>query len=718
MAKVITLFSTKGGTGKTLISLNLAVSLAKRGKKVLLVDGDCSVVGDMARMLDLKAKKSLADLSYLLRKSKSVNEKDFILKYKGGLDFVPAVLRPQQMHSLPPEGIKEVLSLFSYYDYVVIDGGNAFNERQIRIFDQSNLLLFVVTPDILSIYQTKWALDSLQSFGFPLKMVKIIVNRAKSIASITSQEIKVALSCEIMALVPSEGKYAMLSVNNKVPLVESYPSSKIAHALIKFSYDIIKRKDIYIEHKEPSDIKFKKERKEEEFWQQMGLAEMMGKRWGEADKEEDDMIALKQRIHHRLISNLDLKRLDLSIFSNFQRIEDLRRRAKNLINQILADESNSLLGSAETRRKLIQEIIDEALGLGPLEEFLKDDNITEVMVNNKKEVYIEKDGKIELTNKRFISDEQVKTVIERIIAPLGRHIDESVPMVDARLPDGSRVNAIIHPLSLTGPTLTIRKFRKEVFSPEELIKLNTLTAPMRDFLKACVVSRKNMIVSGGTGSGKTTILNIISSFIGKSERTITIEDAAEIKLPNPHWIRLESRPSNIEGRGSITIRDLFKNTLRMRPDRIIIGECRGSESLDMLQAMNTGHDGSLTTIHANSTHDVLSRLDSLVLMSGVELPIRAIREMVSSAIDVIVHTNRLSDGTRKIVQITELCATEDGKDIALKDIFEFKQTGVDPQGKVLGYFSATGYIPSFFDEFKSRGMDIGKDMFTPERPSS
>jgi pilus assembly protein CpaF len=286
-------------------------------------------------------------------------------------------------------------------------------------------------------------------------------------------------------------------------------------------------------------------------------------------------------------------------------------------------------------------------------------------------------------------------------------------MVDARLADGSRVNAIIPPLSLTGPSLTIRKFRKERYKIEELIDLKTLSAPMSEFIRACVISRKNIVVSGGTGSGKTTILNVLSAFIPGNERIVTIEDAAELKLHQEHWIRLESRPPNIEGKGAITIRDLFRNTLRMRPDRIIIGECRGIETLDMLQAMNTGHDGSMTTIHANSTHDVLTRLDSMILMAGVELPIRAIREMIAAAVDLIIHTARLSDGTRKIIQVTEIAGMKDEMHIDLRDIFAFKQVGIDSQARVLGDFQATGYVPSFIEDIKVKGIPLPPDIFKP-----
>ena len=387
-----------------------------------------------------------------------------------------------------------------------------------------------------------------------------------------------------------------------------------------------------------------------------------------------------------------------------------RTSPEALVANLVTEEAGRV-PSPELRKVIVKEILDAALGLGPLEDLIADEEITDIMVNNRNEVYIERHGKIERTNRQFLSNEQVRTTIERIIAPLGRRIDESVPMVDARLSDGSRVNAIIPPLSLTGPTLTIRKFRKERYRVEELVELKTLNSNMAEFIKACVVCRKNIVVSGGTGSGKTTMLNVLSAFIPTSERIITIEDAAELKLSQEHWIRLESKPPNIEGKGAVTIRDLFRNTLRMRPDRVIIGECRGIETLDMLQAMNTGHDGSMTTIHANSTYDVLARLDSMILMSGVELPIRAIREMIASAIDMIVHTARLSDGSRKIVQITEVVGMADEVHINLKDIFLFRQTGVDNHGNVLGDFKSTGYLPSFLEDIKVKGIALSEDIF-------
>ncbi|MDP4160194.1 MAG: CpaF family protein [Bacillota bacterium] len=363
------------------------------------------------------------------------------------------------------------------------------------------------------------------------------------------------------------------------------------------------------------------------------------------------------------------------------------------------------------RDRLIQEVADEILGFGPIEQLLQDSNVNEIMVNGPHQVYVERKGKLELTGVMFYDDAHVLHIIEKIVAPLGRRIDESQPMVDARLPDGSRVNAIVPPLALNGPTLTIRKFAKIPFTINDLIGFATLTNEMAEFINACVKARLNVIVSGGTGSGKTTTLGVISAFIPEDERIITIEDAAELQLRQTHVVTLETRPANIEGKGAITIRDLVRNALRMRPERIIVGEVRSGEALDMLQAMNTGHDGSLTTGHANAPRDMLSRLETMVLMAGMDLPVRAIREQISSALDVIVQQSRLRDGSRKITHITEVLGME-GEVIVLQDIFRFEQTGIDKQGKVQGYYRATGIRPHFMDKLISAGQFLPDDLFS------
>jgi pilus assembly protein CpaF len=358
---------------------------------------------------------------------------------------------------------------------------------------------------------------------------------------------------------------------------------------------------------------------------------------------------------------------------------------------------------------VLEQITDEILGLGPLEPLLRDETITEVMVNGPQQVYIEREGRLELTNVTFQNDEHVMKIIQRIIAPIGRRVDESSPMVDARLADGSRVNAIIPPLSLVGPVITIRKFSATPFTVEDLVRFGTATPEMFEFLEACVKARLNVFVSGGTGSGKTTMLNILSSFIPDDERIVTIEDAAELQLRQEHVITLEARPSNIEGKGAVPIRELVRNALRMRPDRIVVGECRSGEALDMLQAMNTGHDGSMSTGHANTPRDMLSRLETMVLMAGMDLPLRAIREQIASAVDLIVHQNRLKDGSRKITNITEVQGME-GEVIVMQDIFVFEQTGV-VEGKIQGKLRPTGIRPKFVEKFEVTGIHLPPNVF-------
>ena len=420
---------------------------------------------------------------------------------------------------------------------------------------------------------------------------------------------------------------------------------------------------------------------------------------------------IKNQIHGELIQRLDLKRMTVSRIGT----NELQQKARETIRSIIAEvRRNQKLPAGIDPARLEKEIYDEAMRLGPLEDFLADEAITEIMVNGPGQVFVERNGRIELTGQTFMDDESVLGVIERIVAPIGRRIDESQPYVDARLPDGSRVNAIISPLSLIGPCITIRKFSKRALTVDDFIAFGTWTRSAAEFLRLCVIMRKNIVVAGGTGSGKTTLLNVLSGFIPPTDRIVTIEDAAELRLVQPHVIRLEARPPNIEGRGAITIRDLVRNALRMRPDRIIVGECRGGESLDMLQAMNTGHDGSLTTVHANSPRDVISRLETMVLMSGLELPSRAIREQIASAIDLVVHESRLSDGSRKVTCISEVVGLE-GLQIVMQDLFEFKQTGVDEKGKVLGSFMPTGAVPTFFEHIKSRGLHLDPAIFDPSK---
>jgi pilus assembly protein CpaF len=416
--------------------------------------------------------------------------------------------------------------------------------------------------------------------------------------------------------------------------------------------------------------------------------------------QQNTYFDLKARVQNRLLAELD-PTMDVS------RVGEVRRAIQELFEQILAEEKIVL--TRPERQRLFEQISAEILGFGPLQDLLEDDSTTEIMVNGAKNIYIERNGKIERVPVAFESNDHVMRIIDRIVAPLGRRIDESSPYVDARLPDGSRVNAVIPPISLVGPALTIRKFSKIPITVDQLIDFGSITSEALHFMKACVEARLNIVVSGGTGSGKTTLLNILSSFIPADERIVTIENAAELQLRQDHVVTLESRPANIEGRGEVTIRQLVINSLRMRPDRIVVGEIRDEAALDMLQAMNTGHDGSMTTAHSNTPRDTLSRLETMTLMAGMELPIKAIREQISSAVDLVIHQERMRDGSRKVVFITEVSGME-GNVITTTDIFLFEQTGYDG-GRVLGQLRPTGLRPKFMDKIEAAGIHLPASIF-------
>ena len=422
---------------------------------------------------------------------------------------------------------------------------------------------------------------------------------------------------------------------------------------------------------------------------------------------DNDYQTIKQSVHKIIVEQMTpTEQMVLSAVQ--QDAAEVEQVIGNYVDKVLED--NPFAVPVSERGRIVSDLRDEMLGLGPIESLLKDPSITEIMVNGPKKVFIERMGKLQLSGVQFHDDAHVMNILEDILSPIGRQIGESTPLVDARLKDGSRVNIIIPPLALCGPCITIRKFAQKALSVENLISFGTLDRKMADFIKACIQARINILVSGGTGSGKTTTLNVLSSFIPENERIVTIEDAAELKLQQTHVVTLESRPANIEGSGQITIRDLVKNALRMRPDRIIVGEVRSGEALDMLQAMNTGHDGSLTTAHANTPRDALSRLETMVLMAGFEMPVRAIREQISSAIELILQQSRLKDGSRKITYITEVQHME-GDVITTQDLFRFEQTGMDADGKLTGHFVSTGMQPSFMEKFQTNGVELPEDFF-------
>ena len=433
----------------------------------------------------------------------------------------------------------------------------------------------------------------------------------------------------------------------------------------------------------------------------MSLAERLARR-----QQADRIAEVRAHVQTELVQSLGPKLYDTALSDT-----DLQDLVHKRLAELLDEEQTPL--SSQEKAQIIQSIGDSVLGLGPIETFVRDPEVTEVMVNNADTIYVERRGKLYWTGAKFLDNEQLRRTIEKIVARIGRRIDEASPYVDARLPDGSRVNAIIPPLAVDGPALTIRKFAADPYQADDLVSFGTLTSPVAQFLEACVRGRINIMVSGGTGAGKTTTLNVLSSFIPEDERIITIEDAAELKLQQPHVVRLESRPPNIEGRGEVTIRDLVRNALRMRPDRIVVGESRGPEALDLLQAMNTGHDGSISTVHANSPRDVLSRLETMTLMAGMELTVRAVREQIAAAINLIIHQSRLKDGTRRFTHVTEIVGMED-EIITIQDIFLFDyRAGLDEHGRFLGQLRATGLRPHFLDKLRDRGIELPAGIFMP-----
>ena len=438
----------------------------------------------------------------------------------------------------------------------------------------------------------------------------------------------------------------------------------------------------------------------------MSLADRLAKA-----QQRDRISEVRARVQERLVEVLGPRLYDSTLSDT-----ELEGLVHQRLRELLDEEEAPL--SAQEKLLVVRQIGDSVLGLGPLEPFVRDPEVTEIMVNGWDTIYVERAGKLYWTGTKFHDEQQLRRTIDKIVAKVGRRVDEASPYVDARLPDGSRVNAIIQPLAIDGPSLTIRKFSSDPYGAEDLVEFGTFTSPVAKFLEACVRGRVNIMVSGGTGAGKTTTLNVLSSFIPDDERIITIEDAAELKLQQPHVVRLESRPPNIEGRGAVTIRDLVRNALRMRPDRIVVGECRGPEALDMLQAMNTGHDGSISTIHSNSPRDSLSRLETITMMAGMELSPKSIREQVSSAIQLIVHQQRLKDGTRRLTHVTEVAGME-GEVVTLQDLFTFDfAAGMDDEGRFKGRLKSTGLRPRFLDKLAERGVQVDPELFALEERGS
>ncbi len=706
----ISVYGPKGGVGKTIFAINFAHALARQTRsRVLLLDLDPHDCGDVALLLGSQIKVSIADLAPQAHKLTSTALEKEIFRHPDGLSILPAVRNLRQLSSIAPDKLEQLLTVCrDTFDFIVVDCGSDLHPIPLKAFEISSLVLFITTPEIQALSRSLQSFSEFQSLAFPSQMTQVIVNRHDSNGVISESIIRQKLKKDVLALLPDEPKEVESSVHQGVPLYLSHPRDPYCRVLEELSRAILTNNML----RSTSGLKLSASVIPSPVALPLG-PETVSRKTGRishvSDDELDRQADLRTRIHQRLIEVMDFRQLspeELTKQDN-RSIEELRTKTREVILGII--DKMPEIKTREERQRIAKEVLDEAISLGPLEDLLADPSITEIMVNRPNQIYIEQKGKLKLASARFTGDKQLLRVIERIVFPIGRKIDEKTPMVDARLRDGSRVHAIIPPLALDGPMLTIRKFSGAILGPDHLVKLGAMNDEMADFLRACVEARLNIVISGGTGTGKTTLLNVMAGFIPADERIITVEDAAELHLPQEHVGRLEARPPNLQGEGAIPIRELVRNTLRMRPDRIIVGECRGAEALDMLQAMNTGHDGSMTTIHANSPRDCIARLETLVMFAGLDLPSRAIREQVAGAINLIVQLTRLQDGSRKITAITEVTGME-GQTVQTQDIFLYRQKGIDTNGKLIGSFGTTGLVPTFAEKFKQRGIKMPKGL--------
>jgi len=721
-SKIIAFFGPKEGAGKTTLVLNLALGWAGIQKRpVLIVPLDPLAREEHNFYLDIKKPVTVVDILQTLGNT-NIAVVGGLLRGKismsqWGVGILPLGRTHTQISSLSPKILIPILSRLSQTFDIFLDVDSSF-AMQSFAFDLADKVFWVSNATRTHLNSTVQLFNDYKEKLYPMDRVSVICNSYDMPGSIPYEEVErfySSLGREVDVFLPWDENVMATSNRREVEIIVN-PQSEWVKGL---RLVLAKIRDL-----KPAPKDWTASVTDEEFTQaakdvwspvlfddgKTGAAnDHIGAPEEEAGKTKmsfwDD---LKQKIHKEVVHTLEIEHIVISDESSAS--EQTRKRVAAIVDDILQKQPN-LQFSRDQRARFTSELLDEILGLGPLEVLMRDPAVTEIMVNAFDKIFIEQKGKLTLTKYKFRNNEQVVQVIKRIVAPLGRRIDESVPLVDARLKDGSRVNAIIAPLAVSGPTLTIRRFSSKPFGPEDYYRFGTISPECMEFIKKCVKIRKNIIVCGGTGTGKTTFLNAISGYISNNERIITVEDTAELRLQQPHWVSLESRPPNVEGKGAITIQDLVKNCLRMRPDRIVVGECRGGEALDMLQAMNTGHEGSLTTIHANTPRDGLSRLEAMCMQTGADLPIFAIREMISSAVNMIVQLSRFSDGSRKVTYITEMHGQKNNE-IQSTDLFRYVQTGVDENGKVQGVFAPTGNLPTFFEDFAAKGQPVPEEVFT------
>lgn len=697
--RIYMVVGAKGGVGATTIALELIDELPSDGPRVI-VDADLGGRRAIAVSFDAVSALDLARVPGTPGTAKTNN----------GMTVVELARTYEDGFILTSNGVENTVGkLLASSGLIVVDSPQPFAATVRPFIARAAQIVVVTEPTLLGVASARSMFAALERFGIPNERIAFVLNNPRGIAELRRNEIQGALKTTIAAELPSkrERTYERAFKQFAAQLAAAQSGPELTGLRQSTAKPLGDRREARRDYAAAPPVAA--------FPGSQGKPQAVGDNGAVPAAPSEALERVKAELHGTLMKRIDFLAAARA-HTDAQKMAELRQQVNGIADEFLAKKTEEIT-SAEEASRIRAEVIAEALGLGPLESLLSDGSITEIMVNGHANVYIERRGRVERTAKRFVDDRQVRLVIERIIAPLGRRLDESSPMVDARLPDGSRVNAIIEPLAIDGPTLTIRRFGTKRFGIDDLIAVNAITPPVVDFLRACVEARLNVLVSGGTGSGKTTLLNALSSFIPKSERIVTIEDAAELKLDQPHVVRLESRPANLEGKGAIPIRELVRNSLRMRPDRIVVGECRGGEALDMLQAMNTGHDGSLTTIHANTARDAVARVETMVLMAGFDLPVRAIREHVSSAVDLIVQVARLRDGSRRVTNVSEVVGME-GDVVTMQDLVVYNQRGVDPQGNVIGEFEPTGVQPTCLTRFEEMGIEFDPVIFSGNTPTA
>lgn len=699
---LIAVLGGKGGVGKSIVAANLAAAMTMEMRTpVLLIDCDSKSAGDQNIITGLKPIKTLRELANSTQSLNSTPIQQIVTAHPAGFAYLGAVRGPDEILNVSAENLSKLIEFFSRsFKYIVVDLGNDIGPMQQAILQDSTAIMITATPEILVVQQTQRMINELLSQAYPKEMLQLVLNKFSN-AGLQPQVIGQHLGLSPLSLIPADEATTAASLRDSKLFVTTNPKSVLSASY----FDLVRKLTGGILQKLKS-VQRPKPAAPAQNAANTGSDSAVP---AVNSQGYDAKTILKLRIHSELIRTIDLKKLLAEAGDSESKEKELRAKTQRDIASIVDKEAPDI--ARDERQKLVKDVLEEALGLGPLEDMLADPAISEIMVNGANKIFIEKSGKVQLSGIKFTSNDHLRRIIERIVTPLGRQINNATPYVDARLKDGSRVNAVIEPLSLDGPALTIRKFKKGGINPEKYIEFGSATKNMLDFLRISVEYGYNVVISGGTGSGKTSLLNMISQFIPSHERVITVEDAAELQLMQEHVVRLETRPPSMEGTNAVTIRDLIKNALRMRPDRIVVGETRDGAALDMLQAMNTGHDGSMTTTHANSPRECLARLETLVMMSGLDLPVRAIREQISGAVDLIVQIVRLSDGSRKIISITEVNGMQ-GDVVTLAEIFRFKETGYDKNRRVIGQFQATGTVPSFVQEIKDKGGHIPMEIFS------